>query len=108
MALGRLGDKLCNYDLMFFEDMRFYDISQKTDLYFMYREMKERSINGIKHGLIKNFRIRTFGVVREKLGIAAYAFKEILQKYIFLIFFRYYSFGWFLLHSKSFIYPSIF
>jgi Sep-tRNA:Cys-tRNA synthetase len=66
---------------MFFEAMPFYDISQKTDRYYLYREMKERSIHGIKPGLTKNFKISTFGVGREKLGIAVDAFKDILKKY---------------------------
>jgi Sep-tRNA:Cys-tRNA synthetase len=66
---------------MFFEAMPFYDISQKTDRYFLYREMKARSIHGIKPGLTKNFKLSTFGVGREKLSIAVDAFKEIMQKY---------------------------
>ena len=59
----------------------FYDISQKTDRYFLYREMKERGIHGIKPGLTKNFKISTFGVGREKLGIVADAFRDIIKKY---------------------------
>lgn len=81
IGLRQLGDKLHNHDLMFFEAQQFYDISQKTDRYFLYREMKERSIHGIKPGLTKNFKISTFGVGREKLGVVVEAFKEIMQKY---------------------------
>ncbi len=81
LGMKQLGDKPHNHDLMFFEGMRFYDISQKTDRYFLYRELKERSIHGIKPGLTKNFKISTFGVGREKLGVAVDAFKEIIQKY---------------------------
>jgi Sep-tRNA:Cys-tRNA synthetase len=81
IGLKQLGDKPHNHDLMFFEAMPFFDISQKTDRYFLYREMKERSIHGIKPGLTKNFKLSTFGVGREKLGIVVDAFKEILQKY---------------------------
>ena len=81
IGLKQLGDRPHNHDLMFFEAMPFYDISQKTDRYFLYRELKERSIHGIKPGLTKNFKISTFGVGKEKLGVAVDAFKEILQKY---------------------------
>jgi Sep-tRNA:Cys-tRNA synthetase len=81
LGLKQFGDKPHNHDLMFFEAMPFYDISQKTDRYFLYREMKARSIHGIKPGLTKNFKLSTFGVGREKLSIAVDAFKEIMQKY---------------------------
>jgi Sep-tRNA:Cys-tRNA synthetase len=43
--------------------------------------MKERGIHGIKPGLTKNFKISTFGVGREKLGIVADAFRDIIKKY---------------------------
>jgi Sep-tRNA:Cys-tRNA synthetase len=81
LGLKQFGDKPHSHDLMFFEAMPFYDISQKTDRYFLYREMKARSIHGIKPGLTKNFKLSTFGVGREKLSIVVDAFKEILQKY---------------------------
>ena len=81
IGLRQLGDKPHSHDLMFFEAMPFYDISQKTDRYFLYRELKEKSIHGIKPGLTKNFKVSTFGVGREKLGVAVDAFKDILKKY---------------------------
>src|SRR5271157_94311 len=81
LGLTQLGDKPHNHDLMFFEGMRFYDISQKIDRYFLYRELKARSIHGIKPGLTKNFKISTLGVGREKLSVVIDAFKEILNKY---------------------------
>jgi|AGTN01.3.fsa_nt_gi Sep-tRNA:Cys-tRNA synthase len=81
IGMRQLGDKPHNHDLMFFEGNVFYDISQKTDRYFLYRELKERGIHGIKPGLTKNFKISTFGVGREKLGIVADALKDIIKKY---------------------------
>ena len=81
IGMRQLGDRPHNHDLMFFEGSVFYDISQKADRYFLYRELKERSIHGIKPGLTKNFKISTFGVGREKLGIVADALKEIIKKY---------------------------
>jgi Sep-tRNA:Cys-tRNA synthetase len=81
IGLKQFGDKPHSHDLMFFEAMPFYDISQKTDRYFLYKELKARSIHGIKPGLTKNFKVSTFEVGREKLGAAVDAFKEILTKY---------------------------
>jgi Sep-tRNA:Cys-tRNA synthetase len=81
LGLRQMGDKPHNHDLMFFEAMPLYEISQKSDRYFLYREMKARSIHGIKPGLTKNFKISTFGLGREKLGIVADAFEEIIKKY---------------------------
>ena len=81
IGMHQLGDKPHNHDLLFFEGSVFYDISQKTDRYFLYREMKERGIHGIKPGLTKNFKVSTFGVGREKLGIVADAFRDIIKKY---------------------------
>lgn len=81
IGLRQLGDKPHSHDLMFFESPIFYDISQKTDRYFLYRELKARSIHGIKPGLTKNFKISTFGVGREKLSIVLDAFKDIIKKY---------------------------
>lgn len=81
IGLKQLGDRPHNHDLMFFESPVFYDISQKTDRYFLYREMKERSIHGIKPGLTRNFKISTFGVSRDKLGYVVDSFKDIINKY---------------------------
>jgi Sep-tRNA:Cys-tRNA synthetase len=81
IGLKQIGDRPHDHDLMFFEAKPFYEISQKTDRYFLYREMKSRSIHGIKPGLTKYFKLSTFGVGREKLGVVVDAFKQILQKY---------------------------
>lgn len=81
LGMKQFGDKPHNHDLMFFEAPVFFDISQKTDRYFLYKELKARSIHGIKPGLTKNFKISTFGVGREKLGVVIDAFKDIIKKY---------------------------
>lgn len=81
LDLKQFGDRPHNHDLMFFEATPFFDIYQKTDRYFLYREMKARGIHGIKPGLTKNFKLSTFGVGCENLGKVVDAFKEILQKY---------------------------
>jgi Sep-tRNA:Cys-tRNA synthetase len=68
---------------MFFEAPGFYEISQKVKngRYFLYRELKERNIHGIKSGLTKYFKLSTFGLGKEKLGTVADAFEDILKKY---------------------------
>ena len=77
------GQKPHSHDLMFFEAPGFYAISEKVKngRYFLYRELKERNIHGIKSGLTKYFKLSTFGVGREKLGVVAEAFEDILKKY---------------------------
>ncbi|KKG14141.1 Sep-tRNA:Cys-tRNA ligase [Methanosarcina sp. 2.H.T.1A.6] len=72
-----------NHDLMFFEAPGFYEISQKVKngRYFLYKELKSRNIHGIKSGLTKYFKLSTFGVGKEKLGVVAEAFEDILKKY---------------------------
>jgi Sep-tRNA:Cys-tRNA synthetase len=81
LGMCQLGDRPHNHDLMFFQGSVFYDISQKSDRYFLYRELKARSIHGIKPGLTKNFKVSTFGVGREKLGVVIDAFRDIIKKY---------------------------
>jgi Sep-tRNA:Cys-tRNA synthetase len=77
------GQKPHSHDLMFFEAPGFYEISQKVKngRYFLYRELKQRNIHGIKSGLTKFFKLSTFGVGKEKLGVVADSFEDILKKY---------------------------
>lgn len=77
------GQNPHSHDLMFFEAPRFYEISQniKKGRYFLYKELKSRKIHGIKAGLTKYFKLSTFGVGRENLGLVAEAFEDILKKY---------------------------
>jgi Sep-tRNA:Cys-tRNA synthetase len=83
MGFIQRGQKPHSHDLMFFEAPGFYSISEKVKngRYFLYRELKERNIHGIKSGLTKYFKLSTFGLGKEKLGIVADSFEEILKKY---------------------------
>ncbi len=83
MGFIQRGQKPHSHDLMFFEAPRFYEISEKVKngRYFLYRELKERNIHGIKSGLTKYFKMSTFGLGREKLEAVANAFEDILKKY---------------------------
>ncbi|AKB27360.1 O-phosphoseryl-tRNA:Cysteinyl-tRNA synthase [Methanosarcina siciliae T4/M] len=83
MGFIQRGQKPHSHDLMFFEAPGFYEISQKVKKgrYFLYKELKERNIHGIKSGLTKYFKLSTFGLGKEKLGVVADSFEEILKKY---------------------------
>lgn len=83
MGFIQYGQIPHSHDLMFFEAPGFYEISKKVKKgrYFLYKELKERNIHGIKSGLTRYFKLSTFGVGREKLGVVADSFEEILRKY---------------------------
>ncbi len=83
MGFLQRGQNPHNHDLMFFEAPRFYEISQnvKKGRYFLYKELKSHNIHGIKSGLTRYFKLSTFGVGREKLGMVVDSFEEILKKY---------------------------
>jgi Sep-tRNA:Cys-tRNA synthetase len=83
MGFIQLGQKPHSHDLMFFEAPRFYEISEKVKngRYFLYRELKERNIHGIKSGLTRYFKLSTFGLGKEKMEAVTNAFEEILKKY---------------------------
>jgi Sep-tRNA:Cys-tRNA synthetase len=83
MGFIQRGQKPHSHDLMFFEAPRFYEISEKVKngRYFLYRELKERNIHGIKSGLTRYFKLSTFGLGKEKMEAVTNAFEEILKKY---------------------------
>lgn len=77
------GQNPHNHDLMFFEAPGFFNISEKTKRgrYFLYDELKDKKIHGIKPGLTKNFKMSTFGLGAEKVNFVADSFIDILKKY---------------------------
>jgi len=77
------GQNPHQHDLMFFEAPGFFKISEKTKngRFFLYNELKEKKIHGIKPGLTKNFKISTYGVGKENLNFVADTFEEILKKH---------------------------
>ena len=77
------GQQPHRHDVMFFEAPGFFKISEKVKRgrYFLYDELKEKKIHGIKPGLTKNFKMSTFGLGREKLDYIADSFEDILKKY---------------------------
>ncbi|WP_406671013.1 O-phospho-L-seryl-tRNA:Cys-tRNA synthase [Methanolobus sp. ZRKC4] len=83
LGIMQMGAKPHDHDLMFFEAPVLYEISQtaKKGRYFLYRELKQRNIHGIKSGLTKYFKLSTFQVGRENLSYVADSFQEIIDKY---------------------------
>lgn len=77
------GQNPHHHDVMFFEAPGFFNISErvKRGRFFLYDELKERQIHGIKPGLTKNFKMSTFGLGSEKTDLIADSFIDILNKY---------------------------
>jgi Sep-tRNA:Cys-tRNA synthetase len=77
------GDKPHNHDLMFFKAENLYNISKnaKKGRYFLYRDLKDRGICGIKPGLTRQFKLSTYLLTREQLEKVLNAFEEIIGSY---------------------------
>jgi len=83
LNMVQLGDRPHNHDLMFFLAENLYEISQtaKKGRYFLYRDLKERGVSGIKPGLTRQFKLSTFGLSREMLQKVVGAFEDIINSY---------------------------
>jgi Sep-tRNA:Cys-tRNA synthetase len=83
LGLKQLGDRPHSHDLMFFLAERLYQISlgAKKGRYFLYRDLKERGISGIKPGLTRQFKLSTYGLASEDLKKVLLAFQEIMESY---------------------------
>ena len=80
-GIKQLGEKPHNHDLLSFESEAFYKISErhKKGRFFLYSELKDRGIVGLKAGLTKNFKVSTYGLTREELQKVIDAFSEIAK-----------------------------
>jgi len=83
LKMLQLGDRPHNHDLMFFLAENLYEISQtaKKGRYFLYRDLKERGVSGIKPGLTRQFKLSTYGLSREMLQKVLGAFEDIINSY---------------------------
>ena len=83
LGIVQLGERPHNHDLLFFQSDRLFEISKRArgGRFFLYRELKQRGIHGIKPGLTRFFKLSTFGNTREDLSRVVEAFEEILVKY---------------------------
>ena len=78
MGLMQQGDRPHNHDLMFYLAENLYQISQtaKKGRYFLYRDLKDRGVCGIKPGLTRQFKLSTFGLSRAELEKVLGAFSR--------------------------------
>ncbi len=83
LGMEQQGDRPHNHDLIFFKAENLYAISQvaKKGRYFLYRDLKDRGICGIKPGLTRQFKLSTFGLSRAELEKTLNAFEEIIVSY---------------------------
>ncbi len=83
LGMNQQGDRPHNHDLMFFLAENLYEISQtaKKGRYFLYRDLKERGICGIKPGLTRQFKLSTYGLAKEELEKVLQAFAGIIDFY---------------------------
>jgi Sep-tRNA:Cys-tRNA synthetase len=83
LNMVQLGDRPHDHDLMFFLAENLYAISQtaKKGRYFLYRDLKERGVSGIKPGLTRQFKLSTYGLSREMLQKVLGAFEDIINSY---------------------------
>jgi Sep-tRNA:Cys-tRNA synthetase len=83
LGMIQQGERPHNHDLMFFLAENLYEISQraKKGRYFLYRDLKERGICGIKPGLTRQFKLSTFGLGRAELEKVLQAFAGIIESY---------------------------
>jgi len=66
---------------MSFESEAYYRISgrHKKGRFFLYSELKDRGITGLKPGITKNFKVSTYGLTDEELQRVIHAFTEIAK-----------------------------
>jgi Sep-tRNA:Cys-tRNA synthetase len=83
LGLEQQGDRPHNHDLMFFKADNLYEISKsaKKGRYFLYRDLKEKGICGIKPGLTRQFKLSTYQLSRGELDRVLKAFEEIIGQY---------------------------
>jgi Sep-tRNA:Cys-tRNA synthetase len=83
LGIEQQGDRPHSHDLTFFRAENLYQISKtaKKGRYFLYRDLKERGICGIKPGLTRQFKLSTYQLSRGELEKVLDAFREIIGHY---------------------------
>ena len=83
LGFKQLGEKPHLHDLLYFEALQLYEISQhvRERGYFFYKELKNRGIWGPQPGLTKAFKVSTFAADRQQLTSVLDSCKAILRKY---------------------------
>lgn len=83
VGINQIGVKPTEHDVNFFESEILFKISEKHKKknFYLYNELKERGVIGIKAGLTKNFKFSTYGKTKEQVEHIAWAFKDIVEKF---------------------------
>lgn len=81
IGIDAYGETPRNHDIIFCHSEKLYEISQthKKKNYFLYRELKERGIMGIKAGLTKQFKISTYRLNDLQIRHVIDSFKDIME-----------------------------
>ncbi len=83
LGINQIGVKPTEHDLNFVESEVLFRISEihKKKHFYLYYELKDRGIVGIKPGLTRNFKFSTYGKTEEQIKHLAWAFKDIVEKH---------------------------
>jgi len=75
------GERPHQHDLLNFKTETLYKISQKTDRYYLYRELKKRGIIGIKPGITKVVKLSTYLLEKKEVDFLINSFADLIEKY---------------------------
>lgn len=83
MGLVQMGERPHNHDLMKFESDIFYQVSKIhfKKRAFLYEELKNKGIRGLKHGRTRTIKISTYGIPKEDLKKVVGVFEGIVDTY---------------------------
>ncbi len=78
-GIKQVGERPRNHDMIPLETEAFHRISEKhkKGRFFLYHELKNRGIVGLKPGITKNFKVSTYNLTDEELEKVINAFTEI-------------------------------
>lgn len=82
-GINQVGVSPTNHDLVRFNTPILHEIGKKHSRrgYYLYEELKEKHIVGIKRGQTEWFKCSTYGMSKEQRVYIADSFKEIVKKY---------------------------
>ena len=82
-GINQVGVSPTNHDLVRFNTPILHEIGKKHSRrgYYLYEELKEKHIVGIKRGQTEWFKCSTYGMSKEQRIYIADSFKEIVKKY---------------------------
>jgi len=73
------GEKPHKHDLLNFKTEKLYELSQKTNRYFIYKQLKKDGILGIKPGITKIVKLSTYLLEKKEVDFLIDCFLELLE-----------------------------